>query len=259
MKKVLVCGDLHTKVDILDRVKELSKGYDKVVFLGDYCDDWNAYPQQSTDLLKQLVDWKKHDNRLILLYGNHDLSEWFGAEFTCSGFNPNTHELVSKFLSKNEQYFQVAYSCGDVLFTHAGVTQHWLDDLASLDGQLWTNAETLSIFLNTHFMKRNDSHYSNHVWKALAQAGPGRGGWGAPSPLWADRWELVADPAKGMSQVVGHTPVQTITHSHFKDTVGRENIFCDTHSTTYYGDNIGDKSFLEITFHDDYFTTKVVR
>lgn len=52
-------------------------------------------------------------------------------------------------------------------------------------------------------------------------AGPARGGRSVPSPVWADRTELEADPWAGWTQVVGHTPVPTVTNA--------EGLwFCDT-------------------------------
>ena len=44
-------------------------------------------------------------------------------------------------------------------------------------------------------------------------AGPARGGRSVPSPVWADRTELEADPWAGWIQVVGHTPVPTVTNA----------------------------------------------
>lgn len=39
------------------------------------------------------------------------------------------------------------------------------------------------------------------------------GGRSVPSPVWADRTELEADPWAGWTQVVGHTPVPTVTNA----------------------------------------------
>lgn len=67
-----------------------------------------------------------------------------------------------------------------------------------------------------------------------------RGGDSAPSPLWADKSELIADYPAGLIQVVGHTPVTTVTNV---DGLW----FCDTMSTLPNGLPIGDSSMLLYT------------
>ena len=59
--KILVCGDLHCKVHILeDAMEKFEEGdFDKVVFLGDYVDDWDALSGDSLYILERLVDYKE--------------------------------------------------------------------------------------------------------------------------------------------------------------------------------------------------------
>ena len=80
--------------------------------------------------------------------------------------------------------------------------------------------------------------------------GQARGGWdtAAPSPCWADRTELAADPLPGFRQVVGHTPVPTVLFQRSVAGVCAGNPvdlwFCDTHSLMRNGVPIGDGSML---------------
>lgn len=251
-QKFLVCGDLHTKYDIfLKAINKFEKeDFDKIIFLGDYCDDWNKPPEASREFLEHLIEFKKkYYNRCILLLGNHDLSEWFGREFKCSGYNEFTHILVKDIFDKNEELFQIAYSYKDYLFTHAGVHNSWLNDVYKLD-KCFEDAKyshRLSSILNLALSERNDDIKFHNLLKLFNNVGGYRGGLSHPSPIWTDYNELVSNPATKVNQVVGHTPVKTIImHKCKRGTIVNKLFFCDTHSTYRDGTNIGDNSFLEL-------------
>lgn len=240
-EKILVCGDLHTKYHIFEYVKSLACKYDEVVFLGDYVDDWSASPEASWNLLNSLIEWKKAEpEKVILLWGNHDLSEYMPEIFRCAGFNQRTSNLVREVFRNNDNLFQIAYSWNRILFTHAGLTDSFAKQLEIDDFQNgWSNivANELNILLNTE-EKRN----------MLAQVGQARGGASVPSVMWADKIELEEDPCSDFIQVVGHTPVEDITTC----TIGEANlIFCDTFSTRPNGEMIGNGSLLEIRLENN--------
>lgn len=239
-EKILVCGDLHTKCDVFDYVKSLAVKYDKVIFLGDYVDDWNAVPEASENLLNRLVEYKKAEpNKVILLWGNHDLSEFYGQEFLCAGYNPRTNQLVSNIFEKNLCFFEVAYAWNGVLFTHAGLTKEFAKQI-KVDDLEYKSASIIAAELNGMMVD-----WSNTV--KLAQTGPARGGVSVPSPLWADKEELLADCPENLKQIVGHTPVEGISEYNISDSTI---IFCDTFSTNSDLEPIGDGGLLEIEYDD---------
>lgn len=250
-KKILVCGDLHTKIHILDRVIEQSKDYDRVIFLGDYVDEWNASPDASFNLLRRLINFKKeNEDKVVLCYGNHDASYAFGGNFRCSGFNPITKMLVEDLFLKNQELFNVSYEEADILFTHAGLTNGWVKD-NKLEGH---DAKSYSEALEHAFRNRGVDDTSNHIFKALSTAGGARGGIHSPSPLWADYTELIADSVPHITQVVGHTPSRSVLNHTVTNGDGTKHnlFFCDTHSLYRDGENIGDNTLLEITtFNND--------
>lgn len=246
MFKTLVCGDLHTKFNILELVKRNADKFDRIIFLGDYVDDWNAPAEASYNLLSALVEWKKQEpDKVILLWGNHDLSEYLGREFQCSGYNKYTASLLRPVFSQNLDCFQVAYEQYGILFSHAGLTQGWLQDV-NLGSRLFDFSE-LAKCLNSIF----EVVEGNRRLNCLASAGRARGGWNEPSPLWADKSELENGYPRGLVQVVGHTPVSTITMHFENKTRGEGIIFCDTHSTYQNGQKVGDNSFLQITHREE--------
>ena len=78
MANNLVVGDLHTKIDILEKAISYfdnDSTIEKIIFLGDYVDDWNKPPEASYNLLTRLITFKKaYPDKVILLLGNHDFS-----------------------------------------------------------------------------------------------------------------------------------------------------------------------------------------
>lgn len=235
---ILVCGDLHTKIRIFEDVKAISSKFEKVVFMGDYVDDWNVMPEVSYNLLERLVEWKKQEpDKVVLLWGNHDLSEWYGGRFECAGFTKYGHSLLRGFFDKNYQFFQLAFAWNTCLFTHAGLTKKWCEDARIGD---FCQAEEYAQVLNDKFAPT--PRPSKNVLK-LSSAGYMRGGIYAPSPIWADKIELLQDPVDGLNQVVGHTPVSRV----MREQVGSaELVFCDTHSTTPDGLNIGNNEIFSM-------------
>ena len=236
--RTLVVGDLHTKLPILEKVIEKSKDYDKVIFLGDYVDEWDTPPIHSAELLTRIVEFKRANmDKVVLVLGNHDLSEWQGSDFRCSGYNYLTHEAVFSLFQNNEDIFRIAYAQDGILFTHAGLMKDWcVDNNISLKLSAQKYADILNLALYERYENRK-------MFKALASVGPGRGGWHAPSPLWADESELRQN-AVNIPQIVGHTPQRHILIINIPNSP--KLAFCDTFSLYPDYTPYGDKGLLEI-------------
>jgi hypothetical protein len=254
MTNNLVVGDLHTKFDTLEKVISYLDDHltiERIIFLGDYVDDWNKAPEASYNLLTRLIAFKKaYPNKVVLLLGNHDFSEWMGGKFKCSGFNPVIHTIVKPLFDENEDLFQLAFSDRKYLYTHAGITSSWVKDIQLIDDlylPLNSNkSDEWADYLNWVFKERNNDLTAHKIFNTLSQVGGYRGGFESPSPIWADKQELLARPLKNISQIVGHTPVKTTT-VHLVRNTGKnslELIFCDTLSTYSDGNPYGDGSFL---------------
>lgn len=253
--KILVCGDIHTKLYVIELVKNAAHLYDKIIFLGDYVDEWGAAPEDSYNTLVKLLELKKDlGDKVVLILGNHDLSEWFGEEFSCSGFSPVTHLIVKPLMEDNQNLFTLAYAIDNILFTHAGLTGEWVkDNEIEFSEEPGTKAQKFAHELQWAFLSRNDNEYAHKIFKALNNAGPNRGGLHSPSPIWADYTELLANPVSKMDQIVGHSPVKTVQSHTITNGDKTENklYFCDTHSLYSTRSPIGDGSFLEINQDTD--------
>ncbi|MDJ1121844.1 metallophosphoesterase [Olsenella sp. YH-ols2217] len=240
MPTTIVVGDLHLKatrvLPALDRLIDSEKA-DRVVFLGDYLDDWDATPEDFERECRALAEWadgrRKQGLDLVFLLGNHDLEYLRGAQ------GPGTWVELTPYCRKFLHRLNVHVAVEDHgwLLTHAGVTRAWARrQLYCAQGTQNPSAAEVADELNWML--------SGNETNLLAMAGPGRGGSQLPSPLWADLDELLADPLPGVRQIVGHTPV---------DTCGTVNgakepdiIFCDTMSTSPDGEPYGDGTVLVI-------------
>lgn len=247
MVRTLIVGDVHDKwasmTKMLDEII-ISERIEKIIFLGDLTNDWNQTADTELDEIKTMADWiaykRESGLEVTVLIGNHDVYYLIdGHDHSAMadlvnraspGHNMrNRMEVGSLIRSVEPEVMTTVDSCGKTfLLSHAGLTNAWSETVGLHDGSPVEMARQVNIMMG----KRD--------WKHLYMIGVGRGGWMEPSPLWADMTELVEDHLTGLNQIVGHTPVRTIT----KTTGDSELLFCDTFSTNPDGSAIGDSSML---------------
>ena len=248
-------GDGHDKWTAItplidDAVAEYHVG--RVILLGDLVNDWYATPAMEIAQIEALHDWlvrRDADITVETLIGNHDVFYLLNGRVPESsarlvrgaspGALPEAYDAVHRLLTTLPRPMAISATLRvagvDWLLTHAGVTSRWWRS-TGMAGADATRPTALGVDVALHRL-----HTRRHAWDALYSAGPARGGDGIPGPLWADRTELLADPLDGVSQMVGHTPVRTVTCS------GRgacRLVFADTLSSTSSGRPIGDWSAL---------------
>lgn len=202
--KTLSIGDLHGD----SHWKEASPDkYDKIIFIGDYFDDFvNSHNKQLENLL-DLIEFKKvHPEKVTLLLGNHDVHYYLWhtplfKQVKASGFSSSLLWKAWHRFKEHHTLFQVAHQINNYLWTHAGLSNgsynmYFRSICEDLEG-------TLADKLNLLFKQLHPS---------LFHIGPERGGssdYG--SIFWADQSETEADHLLNYHQIVGHTPVNTIT------------------------------------------------
>ena len=241
--KVLFVGDLHCKQEyVLPYVSKLveSQKVDKVVFLGDYVDDWNVPDKYVVRALDAQVAWYKewYDKvKVVNLCGNHDWSYFHKDKYVASGHRHNIERSVKYRLNKLN--LQMSCVVGKYLVTHAGVTKGWLDyALPDVDV---SDTHVLSDTLNLMY-SNGDS--------LLNTCGSSRGGNDVAGPLWCDAYEDLKNvQGFGTSQIVGHSPVSCVGCNTNED--GTVTYVCDTMSLTRQGTPIGNSSMLLLDFESD--------
>ena len=232
----LIVGDLHLKQEyVLPQVEQnmLDYGAKRVVFLGDAVNDWYASDKFEVSAMEYYADWvnRQREKGIVVdvLLGNHDYCYIKGID------GPGTIYAnipqVSKILIEQLEV-QVATTVGDWLCTHAGVTQRWAKKyLKNYRRNSEWCAQEFADVLN-QILKEKPRN-----WKVLYAVGHARGGWDEPSPLWADLRELSTNPAHGLNQIVGHTPVSEVFHRKNEFEGNEFEIWgCDTMSL--YGGNL---------------------
>lgn len=219
--KVLFVPDIHCHMYMFDDVYKLDKlyDYDKIIFLGDYVDDFKATGKDSIECLKKLISLiDSNPDKYIACIGNHDAAYLW--RFGCSGNSKEYFEEIHDLLEKNKEKFYIYYGLqlGTelVVCSHAGFSQEWLDkynitDLSDLPQDWRVNPDMF--------------------WTI----GKMSGGSGLSGPLWLRPQEIWSLPK--FKQVVGHTPVKTIQMYY-------DYITTDTHSTYVDGTPYGDQCYL---------------
>lgn len=211
---ILVVSDLHGKKEAcynaIQRFKE--ENWDKIVFLGDYCDSWDRSNEDIYSILHQIITLKEENpDNVIILLGNHELHYMYPLEYyRCSGYRPDLAAMIETYLQENRAKFQVAYQIENYLFTHAGVQKKWFtkygDDWGKWQNLVDCENDDVASVLNA-MMETEQGRIT------LFEVGLKRGGlrYDYGGPLWCDRDEMMSyGPLPGYHQIVGHTPQKFI-------------------------------------------------
>lgn len=127
--KTVVLGDIHGR-GVWQYIVQ-KENPDRVIFIGDYFDAFEIPYLDQMYNFKQIVHYARTSGKeVILLIGNHDVhyQRWaISAGEFYSGFETLHANEICKELELNEDIMQIAYKMDNFLFTHAGITQTWLD------------------------------------------------------------------------------------------------------------------------------------
>ena len=126
MERIIIVPDVHCR----DFYKPVLKIKDtKIVFLGDYLDPYqyeNLSFEKGLENLEEIIQFKKNNpDNVTLLLGNHDFNYVWQKNWATrfnSEFSPEAHRLYLD----NFKLFEPYKLIGDILFTHAGVSDGWM-------------------------------------------------------------------------------------------------------------------------------------
>ena len=172
-------------------------------------------------MLNNIVELKKSEpEKYILLTGNHtDSYIWTSFNRATRTDNKN-YKKYHKFFLENLDYFNLAYVQGNVIFSHAGITEKWAQEvwnhLEFPKDELSSVIEIATMLQDTK-LKDVNKDYLNLLGMVPFE----RGGWGDGSCEWADikeHIEKITDYEKnsfigkgeeGIFQVFGHTQLRS--------------------------------------------------
>ncbi|WIH81614.1 metallophosphoesterase [Brachyspira pilosicoli] len=199
--KVAVIGDLHGKPCWKHLLKD--NNFDKIVFLGDYSDDsWVTFTDKEiADNLKDVIEFKRDNNSKVeLLIGNHDFQYIVGYP-TASRYRKSYACELNKIFNDNKDIFNVVYVLKDYVFTHAGITNGWINYIKKkYDIKDFTDiAKNINMVYSKCKEDCNIASYRRGGMSMFAGI------------LWADIGDLKEDGCFDYNQVVGHNRVKVNT------------------------------------------------
>lgn len=200
---IKVIWDLHWK----GIWKQHINSEDTFVFLWDYVDTFPPVTdEQIINNLKDIIAFKiAHPDRVILLLGNHDIQYIFPWN-KCSWYRESYAREIGELFYENLSLFQFTHQVWGYVFSHAGITNDWLN----------YNSFELERILA---LKPTDE-----VPSGLFDVGYYRW-WDVPYGwiFWADKKETEIEwfMPKWIQQVVWHTPVKDLI-------ILPHIIYCDT-------------------------------
>lgn len=227
-KRLLVIPDVHGETFWKEPVLKYIEQVDRIIFLGDYLD---PYRREGRDYslqglygnLMDIIDFKRaHMEKVVLLKGNHDqhyASRRFRDLACGSRCDIMNWSLYSDVFFRNEDIFKIVHreeiNGTPYLFSHAGLTLHWI---SMVNTKLWKQADNeVSLSAPAIIERINALDDDDKGQELLAIIGRCRASFGEKSGsiLWADVKEHDIPDAPeeyGLNkvfQVFGHTRLRS--------------------------------------------------
>ena len=211
--KLVAIGDIHGR-DIWKQIIAKEQDADEFVFVGDYFDSFTVKGPDQINNFLDIIEFKKQSKvPVILLIGNHDYHYYPGIEDSgTSGYQTLLAPSIKHVVGDNKQHLQAAYQSGEFVFTHAGLSSEWLDDII----EDW-NVDNVVDKVNELFQYqpgliayRSFKMVNETEWYGAQ----GYGNESFQSPIWIRPSALMTANKKTLRkkiiQVVGHTPQDNI-------------------------------------------------
>jgi hypothetical protein len=203
--KILVIPDIHHKWRLAERIIAHERGnYDKIVFLGDYFDDFG----DNAKISGETADWLKTsievENRIHLL-GNHDMPYAFShnQHVSCSGFtHEKCREINSRLNHMDWAKLSLAYFKDGVMYSHAGFSRRLFEHPVN-------GMESSSVL---EILERAINCARGGIYTCYLGVGMSRGGSQMQGGVTWAHWYSDIDPINDWSMVVGHTTVGQPTY-----------------------------------------------
>jgi len=217
MSKTIVLGDTHGRSQW--KLITHTEQPDRVIFMGDYFDSFDITAAEQIYNFHEIIEYKEtaftnsgtddqHKTEVILLIGNHDYHYFQGIGYRgTSGYQYGSAAAISQAIEQNKHHLQMAYQMGEYLFTHAGVSPVWMDQVFN-DEYGW-KIENVAADVNEMFKYKPLSFDFN----GFEPTGDNQ----SQTPIWIRPRSLMSankKHEKGLKkdyiQVVGHTQMKQL-------------------------------------------------
>ena len=225
MSKTVFIGDVHGS-DKWKAVVSKETDADRFVFVGDYFDSFDIPGLLQMHNFKEIVQFKETSSaEVVMLVGNHDYHYFpeIGENGT-SGYQPRMAPAISMLIRENRNHLRIAFSFDDILCTHAGVSEEFLNGVFGY--KAW-KVNDIARDLNELFEYKPNSFEFN----GFEPTGDNR----SQGPLWIRPTSLVSaskNIRKDYYQVVGHTSMLRLDMEDIHKWAGGKYYFIDTMNTS---------------------------
>lgn len=241
MSKILILGDIHGRKIWKEIIEK--ENPDKVIFLGDYVDTHHLIPPRTQiENLEKILTYKEENpDKVILLRGNHDLSELGYHWAECSGQQKEVLVYMSssdnkeRFL-RNTKWIHINEEL-KTIFSHAGVSKVWLEEtiipyltqkLKHLYDDNVMDKNIVLSYINDIEPDEKFGFIPDNMFDMCGESI-------TQSCVWIRPKALCKCIVEGYTQVVGHTPVKLKCTDAYKATKGNQHLWlCDAlHNRSY--------------------------
>ena len=216
--KILVIGDIHGRSIYRDIIKKESP--DQVIFLGDFASSHhNISPEKQIEEFDWVINYKQQHPNTIILRGNHDTEAmgYYWAECYPKAYGYDMWAERKQIWLDNTQWVYIDEDL-KTIFSHAGVSQIWMDNSRIKSVYEINNLEPSELFGFTP-----ESLFDN-FGNSVTQP-----------PTWIRPQSLCKCNVIEWDQVVGHTPVIQDIINMRKFTKNNRNIWlCDALDMSKY-------------------------
>jgi DNA repair exonuclease SbcCD nuclease subunit len=229
MKKTLILGDTHGRSNWKLAVHQDKP--DRVIFIGDYFDSFDIPGLDQIYNFKEIIHYKESNPQVevVLLIGNHDHHYFPEIGYTgTSGYQSGIAPSINQVIDENRHHLQMAYGFDNYLFTHAGISPVFMDQVFGEND--WT-IENVVVDLNELFRYKPKAFEFNGF--------DGHGDNTTQTPIWIRPRSLMSankKHEKGLKkdyiQIVGHTQMNKLDLTGSDKFTGGRYYFIDTMDTT---------------------------
>jgi predicted MPP superfamily phosphohydrolase len=223
--KTIVLGDTHGRSNWKLAVHQDKP--DRVIFIGDYFDSFEISGVEQIANFKEIIKYKEDNPQVevVLLIGNHDHHYFPEVGYTgTSGYQSGIAPSITQIIDENRNHLQMAYGFGEYLFTHAGVSPVFMDQVF---GENDWSIENIVVDLNEMF-KYKPRAFDFNGFESSGDNTTQTPIWIRPRSLMSANKKHKKSLKKDYIQIVGHTAMRKIDLEGNDKFTGGRYYFIDT-------------------------------
>ena len=228
--KTVCIGDLHGRSDWKLAIHQ-EEPIDRVIFIGDYFDSFNISGVEQINNFKEIIRYKESNPQVevIMLIGNHCHHYFPEIGYTgTSGYQSRIAPSITQVIDENRHHLQMAYGFGEFLFTHAGVSPVFMDQVF---GENDWSIENVVVDLNELF-KYKPKAFEFNGFDAYGDNTTQTPIWIRPRSLMSANKKHKKSLRKDYIQIVGHTQMKRLDLEGGDKFTGGRYYFVDTMETS---------------------------